>query len=289
MTSTEEGASSLFRKTALESMGGRNRLNTLSPLISPQMWIVTASLAFLLATVVAWGFLGRIPIVVLGSGVFVRGERLDTVNAPMEGLVHEIRKHDGDRVRAGDCIAIVAPNASATHERTEVLASADGTVVSIEAEDWDFVSKGQILAIIATGSDDPTCIAFVPLAESKRIQIGMRARAAFNHSDSFGDAQLLGSVAMIDGFVTGPDQMFGRVPSPFVVESIRERFGSVTALVVAFESDAQGNDGLRWTTSQGARATVTDGTPCDVEIVVGQIRPIALILPGMGTVVGPSP
>lgn len=289
MTPAEEGESSLFRKTALESMGGRNRLNTLSPLISPQMWIVTASLAFLLATVVAWGFLGRIPIAVVGSGVFVRGERLDTVNAPMEGLVHEIRKRDGDRVRAGDCIAIIAPSASAMHEKTEVLASADGTVVSIEAEDWDFVTKGQIIAIIATGNNDPTCIAFVPLAESKRIQLGMPVRAAFNHSDSFGDAQILGRVAMVDGFVTGPDQMFGRLPSPTVVESIRERFGAVTTLVVAFESDAQGHSGLRWTTPNGARAAVTDGTPCDVEIIVGQIRPIALILPGMGTVDGSSP
>ncbi len=288
MTPTGEGEQSLFRKTALESMGGRNRLNTLSPLISPQLWIVTASLACLLAAVVAWSFLGRIPVTVLGGGVFVRGERLDTVNAPIDGLIREMRKHDGDRVKAGECIAIIAPSAS-SNESTEVIASADGTVVSIEAEDWDFLSKGQTVAVIATGNDAPICIAFVPLAESQRIHRGMAARATFDHGASFGDAQILGRVSTIDRFIIGPDQMFGRVPSQAVGAAIRERFGTVAALVIACDSDAQGHAGLRWITPPTGAAELSSGTPCDIEITVGQVRPIALILPGLGSVDGSSP
>ncbi|MSR69473.1 MAG: HlyD family efflux transporter periplasmic adaptor subunit [Phycisphaerales bacterium] len=289
MTPSGEGEPKLFRKIALESMGGRNRLNTLSPLISPQMWIVTASLAFLLTAVVTWGFVGRIPVTVLGSGIFLRGERLDTVNSPMEGLIHEMRKSDGDHVLAGECIAIVSASASAADASTQVLASADGTIVSVETEDWDFVTKGQIIALIATGSDAPTCIAFVPLAEGKRIEIGMPVRAAFSNVNSYGGGQAIGQVSAIDGFVTDPDQMFGRVPSAGVIESIRERFGTVTAFVVAIDRDPNGHGGLRWTTSSDRSTAVTNGTLCDIEVTVGQVRPIALLLPGLGEIAGSSP
>ncbi|MSR44199.1 MAG: HlyD family efflux transporter periplasmic adaptor subunit [Phycisphaerales bacterium] len=289
MNPGSEGGAKIFRAQALQSVGGRNRLNALSPMISPQIWVVTAALALLLAAVVVWGFAGRIPLTVIGSGIFLRGERLDTVNAPMEGLIREMRKRDGDHVLAGECIAIVSASASAADASTQVLASADGTIVSVETEVWDFVTKGQIIALIATGGDAPTCIAFVPLAEGKRIEIGMPVRAAFSNGDSYGDAQAIGQVSSIDGFVTGPDQMFGRVPSAGVIESIRERFGTVTAFVVAIDCDPNGQGGLRWTTSSDRSSAVSNGTPCDIEVTVGQIRPIALLLPGMGQIAGSSP
>lgn len=284
-----EGGAQIFRAQALQSVGGRNRLNSLSPMISPQMWVLTSALGLLLATVVTWGFAGRIPLTVRGTGIFVRGERLDTVNAPYEGFIRKIHKSDGDRVKAGECIATMSSSAVTTEAPTQVFASADGTVVSIDAEEWDFVTQGQILAVIATGSDAPICIAFVPLAEGKRVACGMPVRVAFSNGDSYGDAQAIGRVATIDGFVTGPDQMFGRVPSPAMIESIRERFGIVTAIVVALDLDTQGRAGLRWTTRLAGSSTVTNGTPCDIEVIVNEIRPVALILPGFGQDDGSSP
>ncbi|MSQ90603.1 MAG: HlyD family efflux transporter periplasmic adaptor subunit [Phycisphaerales bacterium] len=284
-----EGPAKIFRTQALHSVGGRNRLNTLSPMISPQIWVVTAALALLLAAVVSWGFLGRIPVSVIGSGVFLRGERLDSIHAPLEGMIYEFKKHAGDRVKARECIALIARSAAEVEQPAQVLASADGTIVSIEAEDWDFVTQGQTIAIVAAGSDDPICIAFVPLAEGKRLVQGMQVRASFSHSDSYGDARAIGTVSSIDDFVTGPGQMLGRIPSPTVIESIQERFGTITAIVVAFERDPNGRDGLRWTTRRGASGAVANGTPCDVEIIVSEIPPAALLLPGLGQGDGSSP
>ena len=73
-----EGGEKIFREKALKSAGVQNRLNSLSPMITPQMWVLTSALAFLLLAVVIWGFAGRIPLTVQGEGIFVRGERLDS-------------------------------------------------------------------------------------------------------------------------------------------------------------------------------------------------------------------
>lgn len=284
-----EGETKIFRTQAIQSVGGRNRLNSLSPMITPQMWVLTSALGFLLLAVVIWGFVGRIPLTVQGQGIFVRGERLDTVNASCEGLIRKMIKHTGDRVKAGECIATICKSASSTEEIAQVLASADGVVVSLEAEDLDFVTSGQIIAVIATGNVAPICIGFVSLAEGKRVVAGMPVRIAFSHGDSYGDAQAIGQVKSIDDFVTSPDQMFGRVPSQTFVDSIHERFGNATAIVVALELDPQGKAGLRWSSRLAGQGTVTSGTPCDIEIIVREIRPASLILPGFGQDDGLSP
>ena len=289
MHSGAEGETKIFRTQAIQSVGGHNRLNSLSPMISPQMWVLTSALGFLLFAVVTWGFVGRIPLTVQGSGIFVRGERLDSVNAPCEGLIRKMNKRAGDQVKAGECIATICKSSSPTEVGTQILAFQDGVVVSIEVEDWDLVSNGQIIAVIATGNMNPICIGFVSLADGKRVVEGMPVRISFSHGDSYGDAQAIGRVESIDDFVTSPDQMFGRVPSQTLVASIQERFGNVIAIVVALELDPQGKAGLQWSSRLSGPSMVTSGTPCDIEIVVREIRPASLLLPGFGQDDGLSP
>ena len=284
-----EGETKIFRTQAIQSVGGPNRLNSLSPMITPQMWVLTSALGFLLFAVVTWGFVGRIPLTVQGSGIFVRGERLDSVNAPCEGLIRKMNKRAGDQVKAGECIATICKSSSPTEVERQILAFQDGVVVSIEVEDWDFVTNGQIIAVIATGNTNPICLGFVSLAEGKRVVAGMPVRIAFSHGDSYGDAQAIGRVESIDDFVTSPAQMFGRVPSQTLVASIQERFGNVTAIVVALELDPQGKAGLQWSSRLSGPSTVTSGTPCDIEIIVREIRPASLLLPGFGQDDGLSP
>ncbi|MEY4786789.1 MAG: hypothetical protein RL692_683, partial [Planctomycetota bacterium] len=185
--------------------------------------------------------------------------------------------------------ATICKSSSPTEVGTQILAFQDGVVVSIEVEDWDLVSNGQIIAVIATGNMNPICIGFVSLADGKRVVEGMPVRISFSHGDSYGDAQAIGRVESIDDFVTSPDQMFGRVPSQTLVASIQERFGNVTAIVVALELDPQGKAGLQWSSRLSGPSMVTSGTPCDIEIVVREIRPASLLLPGFGQDDGLSP
>ncbi len=280
MSPEVDGDKKIFRAGALAAAGGGNRLHALSPIISPRLWVLTSALAFLLATIVAWGFMGRIPITVIGTGIFLRGERMDTCNTFAQGHVSEVRKREGDRVQAGECIAIVAAGPSDSDgQPTEALSPVSGRVVSIEVEVGDFVTSGRVVAVIASGSDAPRCIAFIPLSEGKCVVVGMPVRLEFSTADALGAAQAVGHVDYVDSFITSEEKMHGRVPNPTFVDAIRQQYGPVMAVTVLLDADPAGGGGVKWNSGKGAAGLLIDGAPCDIEITIGEIRPVALIMP----------
>ncbi len=285
MADSEEGKQGLFRKEAVEAVGNRNRLNTLSPIIEPRTWILTAALAFLLATIVAWSFLGRIPITVVGSGIFLRGEQLDTCNARSEGYIASIELKEGDPVKAGQRIAtITTGNESAP--LSEVVAPKDGRLVSLEVEPGDFVVSGQSAALIISGPPKPSCLAFIPLDQGKSVKEGDGVRVTFESADSTGGMQGLAKVVQVDRFITSRQKALGHVPSAMVVEEIAGLFGPVIAVTVEFEADPKGPGGVKWVAGKGKESLLLDGAPCTIEIFIGEIPPVALVLPGFGGVSG---
>ncbi len=281
MAGSDDGKKEIFRAEALGAVGGRNRLNTLSPIIEPRTWVLTAALAILLLTVVIWGFAGRIPINVVGSGIFLRGEQLDTCNARSDGYVVSIDRHEGDRVTRGERVATIAFGASGGAESTEVLAPKDGRLVSIEAEPGDFVESGQSVALLISGLPRPTCLAFIPLSEGKGVSVGMSVRVSFATADASGSDQAMARVAQVDRFITSHKKALGHVPSPTVVAQIEDQFGAVMAITVEFEEDAEGAGGVRWVAGKGAAELLIDGTPCDIEISIGEVPPVSMVFPGL--------
>ncbi|MSR29414.1 MAG: hypothetical protein EXS03_07575 [Phycisphaerales bacterium] len=285
MAEPDEGKKELFRVEALGAVGGRNRLNTLSPIVEPRLWILTATLAFLLATVVVWSFAGRIPITVIGSGIFLRGEQLDTCNAHTSGYIASIDLPEGATVVAGQRIASLA-GGSADAAISEVRAPKAGRLVSLESESGDFVESGQSIALVISGAPHPSCLAFIPLSEGKSVVIGMPVRVSFASADSAGDVQSLGTIVQVDHFITSKQKALGHVPSHTIVEEILGTFGSVMAVTVKLDEDPDGAGGVKWVGGKGAAGMLVDGAPCNIEIYIGEIRPVALVMPGFGGGVG---
>lgn len=280
MAPEADGNNQIFRAKAVEAAGGGNRLNTLSPIISPRLWLVTVAVGLLLATIVAWGVIGRIPVTVVGSGIYLRGDRLDAVHAMCDGYVSEILVKEGQRVAKGACVVVVG-SGKGGDAVTAVLAPSDGRVVSIDTELGDFVQAGRAVAILASGDESPHCLAFVPLSEGKSVALGMPARVTFATADAQGGASVVGTISHVDNFITSAERMLGRVPSSSLVDSIRQQYGSVMAVTILIDADEGGAGGLKWSAGGGSKGLLVDGAPCDVEVTIGEIRPAALVMPGI--------
>ncbi len=285
MAEPADGKKELFRAEALGAIGSRNRLNTLSPVIEPRIWILTASLAFLLGTVVIWSFAGRIPITVIGSGIFLHGEQLDTCNARSDGYVVSLEVREGDSVMTGRRVGTIA-GGTPDDSTSEVVAPKDGRIVSLEAEPGDFVVNGQSVALIVSGSPRPSCLAFVPLSEGKSVADGMQVRVTFQTADSAGGTQALGRVVQVDHFITSREKAFGHIPSHSIIEEVEGTYGSVMAVTIELDSDPAGAGKVKWVAGKGSEALLLDGAPCQIEIYIGEMRPVALVLPGFGGGVG---
>lgn|GEM_PF-696337 len=263
MDPSSQGDNKIFRAKALASASGGNRLNTLSPVISPHAWVVTLAMVLLLGIIVYWGFNGRIPISVVGSGVFLHGERIDTVHTTVDGLVIEIRKRPGDQIAAGECLAVL----KTTDSMAEIVALEAGELISIDVEVGDSVASGRTIGVVVVGPSALKCIAFLPITEGKLIESGQSAIMHYNTAAAGGNGQARGKVIFVEKFMTSAERIFSRVPNQQFVAMIQERFGSVAEVGILVEADAQRRD------------LITNAMPCEVEVRIGSMRPINLILP----------
>jgi len=105
---TKDGAppeKTIFRKAALERLSSPEQLDYLMSITSPVGWLALSALAGVLFLIVLWGFLGRIPDTVAGSGILIRGGAVYDVSAGSDGFITQVLVKTGDQVKAGQVVA----------------------------------------------------------------------------------------------------------------------------------------------------------------------------------------
>jgi HlyD family secretion protein len=98
----------LFRQVALDRLSSPEQLDLLMRVTDARGWLSLAACGLLLATALAWGFLGRIPTKVRAGGILIPTGGLADVVAVGDGQLTALEVQVGDRVRRGEAIAVVA-------------------------------------------------------------------------------------------------------------------------------------------------------------------------------------
>ncbi|MET0539816.1 MAG: NHLP bacteriocin system secretion protein [Xanthobacteraceae bacterium] len=99
----------IFRAAALERIASPEQLDHLVSITKPFDWIMAFVIVAGLASVLAWGILGRIPTRVTGEGILISsgGRVLDAVSSAA-GRLASINVAVGDRVSQGQVVAVIA-------------------------------------------------------------------------------------------------------------------------------------------------------------------------------------
>lgn len=99
----------LFRPEALAKLRNPEQLDALLQLTRPWAWAALSIFGAVVAIVVAWGFLGSVPVQVQGLGLLLPTDsRIYQMQAAIGGLVGEMRVTLNQQVNAGDTIAVIA-------------------------------------------------------------------------------------------------------------------------------------------------------------------------------------
>lgn len=101
----EEASSEIFRKTAVERKSHPDQLDTLLKIINPASWLTVSALFFILTIIVAWAFLGSLPKIAKGNGIFMSSEGAVTIQTMLDGVVQRIHVKSGDHVSKGTLLA----------------------------------------------------------------------------------------------------------------------------------------------------------------------------------------
>lgn len=94
-----------FREEALRAHASPDQLDQPLPLLRPSLWAMLLGLLLLLAAILIWSVLGRLPVRIQGRGVLLLPEALMPVQSPSAGPLLRILVGEGQCVRAGQPMA----------------------------------------------------------------------------------------------------------------------------------------------------------------------------------------
>jgi HlyD family secretion protein len=102
------GQRETYRKAALQKRGSPERLNELIAVTRPTAWIALLVVVVILAGVVVWSVIGRLPSYVPGNGMLLaEGGRILEVNVRGGGTLRALNVRVGEQVQAGQVLGEV--------------------------------------------------------------------------------------------------------------------------------------------------------------------------------------
>lgn len=97
-------ANALFRKKSLDRLSSPEQLDKMIVVNSPMTWLALAAGAAIIAVVILWGVIGRVPITEEGKGILLTESNITSVYAKTQGVVTNIYVSSGDYVEEGDVL-----------------------------------------------------------------------------------------------------------------------------------------------------------------------------------------
>ena len=253
-----------------------DELDRLMRVTSPRGWLALIGLLALVAAAVAWGVFGIIPVVVgADEGVLLGGDSRLQVVSQTSGLVTDVRVKTGDDVKKGQVIAVVRPNGGA---ETEVVSLFGGRVDSVVVEEGMLLTRGQNVAVVKEGDEPLQAFVFVPGEQGKQLKKGMKVQVLPTTVKAEESGYIQGEVTSVSKFPVTEDEMFLLLENQSLVDALRT--GDAQLRVdVKLHRDPSTPSGFKWSSAQGPPFTITRGTLCSATFVLGEERPINLVLP----------
>lgn len=98
----------LFRQVSLERLSSPEQLDQILRVTNPKAWAGLGAIFLLLITVVVWSYEGSLVTTASGQGVIVRSGGVLNVVSRGDGVVVSVNVNPGDRLKAGQVVAVVA-------------------------------------------------------------------------------------------------------------------------------------------------------------------------------------
>lgn len=274
----------LFRPEALQRLSSPEQLDRLVQVTNPVGWLALLTTGVMLLAVVAWGFLGNLPLTVQGPGVLLRQGGLSSVPVMVSGQLVDLLVEPGDVVSRGQVLARLQPATQyPTAARVEVVAPRGGEVATVHMTPGAFLNAGDGLLSLRAEEGGLRALLFLPSDQGKRVRRGMVARIAPSTVEVADYGYLLGRVTDVSSYPADRREMLDTLGNQDLVNFFLGD-GNVYQLapiqvVVELERDGSTPTGYRWSSHPGPDFGVTAGTVCDSRIVVDSQRPIDLVIP----------
>ena len=160
----------------------------------------------------------------------------------------------------------------------KIYAPAAGRVTEIKGSLGTLLPAGQPVASLETAGEGFAVLVYVPPAEGKRVEAGMRALVSPVSAPRAKYGVMIGEVERISEFPTSIEGMTVVLRNRDLAQSLASK-GPPYAGRIVLRRDPETSSGYAWTSPRAEGLTLTSGTLAGVEIQVSSEAPIALVIP----------
>lgn len=281
----------LFRKEAVENYSSEREL-TLAVKTIPVRWLFYVIITLICAVAFAvWLFYGTVYETVSIKGVAWSDKNSSNTYAEASGVVTKTTVSDGDKVEAGDILAVVPDNDMLSgktdgesldltaYDRRSVIRAKESGIVTYIINKNSYVNKGDKIASVVgydeNGNND-IITAFIPDGQSDLVDIGMEAQIMPDYTPREQYGYIVGYVSGISEYPMTGEQIYNMNGQLYMSEmDTKESYIEVEITMMRAAGD---KNHLKWSKESGESKTVNPGTRCDVDIILNKYRPYRWLL-----------
>ncbi|MFY7672161.1 NHLP bacteriocin system secretion protein [Tenacibaculum sp. MEBiC06402] len=168
-------------------------------------------------------------------------------------------------------------------KQTKITSSYSGEVVEILSDIGVIVSQGSPLFKLknqnqSKGDSKLRGVLYIPSQDGKKIKEGMQALVVPSTVQPQEFGFMKGKVTYVSDFPITQKGMMMTVKNDQLVRGLLQQ-GALFEVYVEFEKDKDAYSGFKWTSAQGPKILINEGTSCMGKITVKSEPPIALVVP----------
>ena len=191
------------------------------------------------------------------------------------GLVTDVQVETGDTRKEGTGRRTGTLQRGHRKRRVSLFG---GRVDSVVIEEGMLLRRGQNVAVVKEGNEPLTAFIFVPGEQGKQLKKGMKVQVLPSTVKAEEYGYIKGKVTSVSKFPVTEDEMFLLLENQSLVDTLRTGDAQLRVDVKLLR-DSSTPSGFKWSSSQGPPFTITRGTLCSATFVLGEERPINLVLP----------
>ena len=269
----------LYRKTSLEKLSNPEQLDTELRITSPLSWLALLGAALAAVAVILWSIFGTLPETVSVSGMVVSQTNLGVICAEDYGTVSRFEKQAGDQVQAGDVTAVIKAGDGTEYQ---VLAEQAGQITAVLAEAGEEIYPGkELIRYTPQAESAQAAVFYVPTAQAGQLKKDMKVLVSPTAVDSQKYGRMEAWIEEVGAYpaenqnlwyVLGKDNL---VAEQFLAE------GPVTAVVCRLRTDSTSSNGYYWSSENGKKLTLSNGTFVSGTIIISENAPITKLIGSM--------
>lgn len=242
-----------------------NQLNESIKVMSSSSVVLLVTMLFLVLSIIIWLFAGTVTDKASIKGVVFSASGTSDISIPQAGTVRSIFIHEGQKVQAGQHIAMVSIGSA----YSVLTSDCDGIVLSCKQDNESFEAFEPVATLVRDCDEDKglVLVAFADLDNIKDIAKGQNVQIWPSNEDKDEVGYVRGRINKVDKLPIDRDQVANRIRIPEYIDALTPGNQISYQVIVNLNRSAQDPSQLDWTFDNNTHPQMNIGTLCDAIVI----------------------